>query len=287
MPDHDHDHDHDHVAALADLLDLDGEALHTYWTDAMTWVRGAATHAGRVLDLGAGTGVATIALAQRFRDAQVIAVDVSGDMLGMIQAKALDLGLAHRIRTVCADLDDGWPVPGPVDLTWASMSLHHLSDPARVLGEVFTATRTGGLVAVAEFSDELRFLPDDLGFGRPGLEARTLDVLREQHAAALPHLGADWSALLSTAGFAVLAERAFAIDLRPPQSPAATRYACRWFERLRSGVAPLLADDDRDALDRLLDGDTAGPLCRRDDLHVRGTRTVTLARRPPHQTPGD
>jgi SAM-dependent methyltransferase len=248
----------------------------------MICVRGASNHAERVLDLGAGTGVATIALARRFRDAQVIAVDVSGDMLEAVRGKALDLGLAHRVHTVCADLDDGWPVPGPVDVTWASMSLHHLADPDRVLGDVFTATRTGGLVAVAEFSDPLRFLPDDL----EGLEERILDVLRAQHSAELPHLGADWSARLSAAGFTVIGERVFSIDLKPPLSPAATRYACRWFARLRTGVAPKLADDDRDALDRLLDDDEPGSLRSRDDLHLRGTRTLTLARRPAHPPHG-
>jgi SAM-dependent methyltransferase len=280
---HNHD-DHRDAAALAALLDLDGEALHTYWTDAMVWVRRAAGHATRVLDLGAGSGVATIALAQRFGDAEVTAVDVSGELLAAIRAKALDLGLAHRIRTMCADLDGDWPVPGPVDVTWASMSLHHLADPARVLCDVFAATRPGGLVAVAEFSDELCFLPDDLGFGRPGLEARILDVLRDEHAASLPHLGANWSAHLSSAGFTVLDERVFVIDLKPTPSSAATRYACRWFERLRSGVAAQLADDDQEALDRLLDGDD---LSCREDLHLRGSRTVTLARRPASLTPGD
>jgi SAM-dependent methyltransferase len=262
-------------------LDLDGEVLHAYWADAITWVRNRAACSGqiRILDLGAGTGVATIALAQRFADAEVIAVDVSGAMLGRVRDKSLDLGLAHRVRTVCADLDGAWPPVGPVDVCWASMSLHHLADPERVLRDLFATTRPGGLVAVAEFAEPLRFLPSDLGFGRPGLETRLLDALSTRHASELPHLGADWPSLLRAAGFAVVGERPFAIDVPPPQTPATVRYAVRWLERLRPGVAPLLSDDDRRALDTLLDGDGDGSLQRRDDVSVRGVRTVTLAAR--------
>ena len=52
------------------------------------------------------------------------------------------------------------------------MSLHHMADPGQVLRDALAATRPGGLIAVAEFSEPLRFLPDDLGFGRPGFESR-------------------------------------------------------------------------------------------------------------------
>lgn len=275
-------HNHpDDDTALAELLDLDGEVLHAYWADAVTWVRNRAACSGhiRILDLGAGTGVATIALAQRFADAEVIAVDVSDAMLGRVRDKSLDLGLAHRVRTVCADLDGPWPPVGPVDVCWASMSLHHLADPERVLRDLFATTRPGGLVAVAEFAEPLRFLPSDLGFGRPGLETRLLDALSTHHASELPHLGADWPSLLRAAGFAVVGERPFAIDVPPPPTPATVRYAVRWLERLRPGVAPLLSDDDRRALDTLLDGDGDGSLERREDVSVRGVRTVTLAAR--------
>ncbi len=113
-------------ADLAELLELDAQVLSSYWADVLTCVRHAASGGGRrrVLDLGAGSGTATIGLAQRFGGAEVIAVDVSEEMLRRIRATALDLGLADRIRTVQADLDLGWAAVDPVDVTWASMSLH-------------------------------------------------------------------------------------------------------------------------------------------------------------------
>jgi SAM-dependent methyltransferase len=275
-----HDHDHDPSSTSAELLDLDGEALGPYWAQALELVHAAAgASVQRVLDLGAGSGVGTVALAQLFGGAEVLAVDVSAEMLDRINDKARELGLGNRVQTVEADLDAGWPAIGKVDVTWASMSMHHFAEPARVLAEAFAATRTGGVLAVAEFSDELRFLPDDLGIGRPGLEARCHGLLRHEHAHGLPHLGSHWAPMLEAAGFTVVGEHELAID-DPGRSPAARRYALLWLQRLRSGFADRLADDDLDALARLTEGHGPESVLTRDDLHIRGTRTVTVARRP-------
>jgi SAM-dependent methyltransferase len=268
--------------ALAELLDLDAEVLHGYLSDLTGWVRQlAGDRAGRrIVDLGAGTGTGTVALARRFGEAEVIAVDGSGELLSRIRAKALDLGLAGRVTVVRADLDTEWPAIGPIDLAWASMSLHHLADPDRVLRDVFAATRPGGLLAVAEMDAPLRFLPDDVGLGRPGLEARCHALLAGPRNQALPHLGSDWGPRLAGAGFDVAGRRTFTIDLAPPHPAAAGRYAWLSLSRARAALEGQLAADDLAALDALLA--TSGPdsLLHRRDLAIRGTRTAWAGRRP-------
>ena len=278
--DHDHGDDHDGAAAdarLAELLDLDGEVLRTYWVEALTAVRHAAIgRQARVLDLGAGSGVGTIALAQRFDRAEVVAIDRSEAMLHHVCEKALDLGLASRVRTVPADLDAGWPPVGPVDVTWASMSMHHFADPDRVLRDVFAATRPGGVLAVAEMAGRLRFLPDSVG---AGLETRCLDALDRRHDESLPHLGADWAPRVEAAGFTLLEQRAFPIEQDRPNERAAARYARLWLDRLRGGIGDQLGPEDRRALDTLLDGHGPGSLRQLGTLPLRADRTLTLARR--------
>lgn len=282
---HEHAHHHGHhhndsdEAGLAALLDLDGEVLRGYWSDALDWVQQAAPDARRIVDLGAGTGVGAVALAQRYPDAEVFALDSSADMLGRIRHKARHLGLYDRIRTVEADLDEAWPDVADVGLTWASKSLHHLADPDRVLAALLAATAPGGVLAVAEFDEQLRFLPDDLGFGSAGLEVRCLDLLAEEHAHSLPEIGSDWAARLAAAGFEGVTERRFAIQVNPPLPPAGVEYAQRWLERLRDGLSDRLADDDRHALDTLLDSVGPHSLRRRDDLRISGSRVVILGRR--------
>jgi ubiquinone/menaquinone biosynthesis C-methylase UbiE len=287
-PDQSHDHSHDQShddrtdASLADLLDLDGQVLHSYWTDALSWVQRALPGTGpeHILDLGAGSGTGTFALARCFPGAEIIAVDASEEMLGRIEAKALDLGMAKQVRLVHADLDDAWPDLGLLDLTWASMSLHHMSQPDRVLSNVFTATRPGGLLAVAEFDEPLRFLPDDVGFGRPGLETRCLGAIASERAHSLPELGSDWAPRLSASGFAEVQERAFTIELDRPLPAGTVDYAQGWLRRLRSAAAARLDSDDQETLDKLLDGGGLESLEHSGELQVRGTRTVTLGRRP-------
>jgi ubiquinone/menaquinone biosynthesis C-methylase UbiE len=268
-------------ADLAHLLDLDGRVLHEYWTQALSWVQNAVVDGGqrRILDLGAGSGTGTIALAQRFVGAEVIAVDSSEDMLSRIRAKALDQGLAGRIRTIHADLDDHWPDLDDIDITWASMSMHHMSDPDRVLSRVFTTSRPGAVVALAEFEQPLRFLPDDVGFGPPGLETRCLEALGQEHAHALPNLGSAWSLRLSAAGFTDVQEQIFTIDLKASHSAAAIEYARGWLGRMRWGVAHRLDAEDRRTLEMLVDGDGLESLQQRDELRIQGARTITIGRR--------
>jgi len=56
-----------------------------------------------------------------------------------------------------------------------------------------------------------RFLPDDIGLGRPGLEARCHAAAAELNAHRLPHLGADWGQLLAQAGYTAVTERTFGL----------------------------------------------------------------------------
>jgi SAM-dependent methyltransferase len=286
MDHHSHHHHTDSSAddwsAMADLLDLDGEVLHTYLAEAIAWVHqvAAGRPVRRILDVGSGTGNGALALAGRFPGAEVIAVDESGDLLARLRAKARERGLDGRVQTVEADLDQGWPAVGPVDLTWTSMALHHLADPDRGLREIFAATRPGGLLAVAEMTGPQRFLPDDIGLGRPGLEARAQAAVAEHHSGTMPYLGADWGPLVTRAGFTGVDERVFGIELSAPLPATAGRFAQGYLRRVRTHVDGALASDDLAALDVLIADDGPGSVLRRQDLAIRGTRTLWTATRP-------
>jgi SAM-dependent methyltransferase len=281
---HDHQHDGDEPgqAVLAELLDLDAEVLHDFLTSVIGWVGGLAADQPprRILDLGCGTGTGSLALLRRFPGAEVTAVDASAPMLDHLRNQARELDLTSRVHAVQADLDAGWPDTGPVDLVWASNSMHHMADPDRVLARVLAALEPGGLLAVAEMDSFPRFLPDDPGVGRPGLEERCHAAQDDARGDEIPHLGSDWGPRLAKAGFAVEAERTFAIDLEAPLPAPASRYALLSLQRLRSAIDGRISAGDLAALDTLLDPDDPAGIPRRGDLTVRTTRTVWLARRP-------
>jgi SAM-dependent methyltransferase len=257
---------------LAEILDLDADVLHEYHREVMAWVASLLPGRPRIIDLGAGTGTAALALARQVPDADVVAVDVSESMLEHLGRQARLLGVDGRVRTVQADLDQPWPALGPADLVWAAASLHHMADPGHALAQAFATLRPGGLLAVTELGSFPRFLPDPAG---AALEERCHAALAQARTEAGMHMDEDWGARLAEAGFTIEAERHVDIALRPPLPAAAGRYALVSLQRARHGLDGRLGASDLAALDAVL-----AELPGRDDLTVRTGRAVWLARRP-------
>ncbi|MGK5684391.1 class I SAM-dependent methyltransferase [Actinoplanes sp. URMC 104] len=261
-----HDHQHNH---LVQMLDLDAEVLEDFHRELVGWAGSLVGDRPRVVDLGAGTGTGTLALARHLPGAQLTAVDVDDEMLEHLRHRAADAGLQDRIRTVRADLDGDWPALGPADLVWASASMHHLADPARTLARIRDTLRPGGAFMITELDGFPRFLPD------PGLEDRCaaeMDRLRREGGM---HMHENWGARLTAAGFDLAGERTFELEIPAPLPPAARRYAQVTFARMRERLADRLSADDLAALD-----DAAATAAHRDDLTVRATRMVWVGRRP-------
>ena len=265
---------------LSELLDLDAEMTRVYWNEVMAWIEASsAEEVRRIVDLGSGTGVGTISLAERFDHAEVFAIDASDQMLEASSRKAAERGLADRIKVIQADLDSTWPDINLIDLTWASMSLHHLAHPEELIRRIYAATRPGGQIAIAEFTEPVRFLPHDLGFGAPGLEQRCVDAFRQERLRSLPNFGLQWGERLEQAGFSAVEERVFALTGGGEDPSLLARYAWLWLERVASAAAPQLSHEDLAALQELLADDGPHSLQRRHDLQIQGSRVVVRATR--------
>jgi trans-aconitate methyltransferase len=263
---------------MAKLLELDAEVLGPYLTELAGWLADVADPVpARILDLGCGPGTGSLTLARQFPEATVTAVDISPQMLHRLQTRAAAHGVAGRIHTLQADLDEQWPQAAAgkaYDLIWAAAFLHHLTEPGRTLTEAFHRLRPGGLLAVTEMDFFPRFLPEDAGIGRADLETRL-------HTATNTQPRRDWAAQLEGAGFTVDARRPFEIRLDSATAgPALNRYAHTCLTRLRSHASDLLDTDDLTALDTLLDEVQPNSILRRRDLTMLTTRTTWIARRP-------
>jgi SAM-dependent methyltransferase len=267
MPHHDHAN-----ADWTEMLDLDAEVLSEHHDEVIAWVAAQAPARARVLDLGAGTGAFSLALARHRPGAEVTAVDVDEDILAHLRGKARALGLDGRVATVLADLDQTWPALGPADLAWAANSLHHVADPGPVLAQARAALRPGGVLAVSEMTVFPRFLPDPAG---AALEERAHAAMSQRRVEDGMHMDADWAARLAGAGLTVEAERRFDVVMRPPLPAAAGRYARAWMERMRHGTDGRLSPADLAALEAVAAG-----VADRDDLVITASRTVWLGRRP-------
>jgi ubiquinone/menaquinone biosynthesis C-methylase UbiE len=268
-----HAHRHDD-GSLARLLDLDAVVYQSLLDQVMTWLHGvvSAEPVRRVLDVGAGTGSGTEALARRFTDADVTAVDVSERMLARVRSRGNAAGMSTRVSTALADVAVDIGELSGFDLVWAAMSLHEVADPAQAFRNLRAALRPGGHLAVVEADRSPRVLPLQL----IGFEDR-INALVERsgpHAADHP----DWTPFLEAAGFALAEQRTFTTEESAPGSGPAGEYARLKLQRMAESVLPQLDAADRTTLEGLL-GD--GPDAVRNlRLSIRGARTAWLARRP-------
>ncbi|MGA7207155.1 MAG: class I SAM-dependent methyltransferase [Specibacter sp.] len=276
MTDHAHHHhmaghSHQHGDGLAEMLNLDAIILGTYLDEATAWAAGLApAEPATILDVGAGSGAGTLALAKRFPDAHIVAIDMSPDMLAHTRQAAHGQGLDGRLATVEANLDEAWPEIASADLIWAASSLHELADPESSMRDMFAALNPGGLLVVVEMDALPRFLTDTTG-----LESRLHAALALQGWNAHP----DWRPGLEKAGFDVVEQRSFPTTARSTPEPTA-RYAQLFLGRIRQGLDGIAAAEDLAALDRLLTHDGPESLANRTDLQVRGSRTAWAARKP-------
>lgn len=134
----------------------------------------------RVIDLGAGTGFVTLALAPAVQE--IIAVDISGPMLEALGARARTLGLSN-IRTEQADLAFVDQPPGSLDLIVSSYALHHLTDERKdaLVHRMRAWLRPGGRVVIA-----------DMTFGRGGSARDRQIILQKVKALARKGPGGIW-----------------------------------------------------------------------------------------------
>ncbi|MEQ3553168.1 class I SAM-dependent methyltransferase [Pseudonocardia nematodicida] len=79
---------------------------------------GALPDAPRIVDIGSGTGPATLPLAAA-TGGQVVAVDAHGPYLERLNGRAAISGLGDRVRTVVAAMDDLPLADGSADLVWS------------------------------------------------------------------------------------------------------------------------------------------------------------------------
>ncbi|MFF9018759.1 class I SAM-dependent methyltransferase [Streptomyces eurythermus] len=269
---------------LADLLQAQAELFAPLYREAIAWLGQNVTGPGLVVDAGSGPGVVSCLFAEAFPTARVVAVDGTAPLLERARDRAARLGVGDRFDTVAGELPEALGrLDRPADLLWASRSLHHLGDQRAALAEFAGHLAPGGTLALLEGGLPSRFLPRDLGIGRPGLQAR-LDALEEEWfarmRAELPGSVAeteDWPALLTAAGLKHTGTRTFLLDLPAPADDRARAYVAAHLSRVREGVGEALDADDRATLDRLLDPADPASVHVRPDVFVLGAHTVHTA----------
>jgi ubiquinone/menaquinone biosynthesis C-methylase UbiE len=262
---------------LAELLELDAVYAAPFLRDALEVAETALGRKPRhIVDLGAGTGTGTVALARRFAEARVHALDASASMLERVRASSIEAGVPTRVETHLVDLDADWlsDLAVSVDLAWAALSLHHMTDAAQVLKQTFDLLRPGGVVVVSELTGESSYSPADLGTGRHALTEHLIQALTIR---GYP-VTSDWSEALTAAGFDPVQRQEAAISVSSSAADGA-RFLELQLTRSRQLLTETLDHGDLAALDSALASLASGPTT---DSHLQYTsgRAFWVAVRP-------
>jgi len=244
------------------------------------------------VDVGCGGAGMTAALAAALgRHGVVVAVDADAEVLAAARSHltAVVPPGAGRVDFVEADLAAGVAplrdaLDGPVDVVWASASVHHLGDQQAGVTALAGLLAPGGRLALAEGGLSRRHLPWDLGIGDPGLELR-LDAAQDRWfarmRAELPgttRMPYGWTEALRRAGLTQVTTRSTLLERPTPLDDGDRVRAVDGLNHRVDRLRPtgLLDAGDLAAWDRLLDPADPAWLGHRGDLGWLEVRSVHL-----------
>jgi len=149
------------------------------------------------LEFGCGTGLVTFAIAPHVRE--IVAVDTSASMLGVMEQKIRENSISNVIPRQL-DLMNNESPEDRFDLIFSSMAVHHIHDISRLFGVFHYLLNPGGRIALADLDAEdggfhkdvpgvfhFGFDRDDFArqleaVGFEGLSATTAHVMRRESA---------------------------------------------------------------------------------------------------------
>jgi len=106
----------------------------------------------RVADLGAGTGYFAVRIARRVPEGSVYAIDIEEDMVRHLGERAAGEGLPNLEPVLATPADPR--IPEPVDLVLVIDTYHHIGDRVAYFRRLSGSLRTGGRLAVIDFTRE-------------------------------------------------------------------------------------------------------------------------------------
>ncbi|WP_330184205.1 methyltransferase domain-containing protein [Nocardia sp. NBC_01503] len=294
---HGHDHTHDGIdwATQIDHLRREDALATAAQTQIARRLIGLLANSGErpvVVDIGAGAGGQSAAFAVELAargGGRLIIADAVTELLDAARATT-EAALAGddrvSIETVLVDAaaDSVLDTVAQADLVWASRMVHHLPDQQAGTDRLAKLVRTGGWLALAEGGLPLRCLPWDLGVGTPGLQDRLLAVrdeffgrMRAEITGTVP-MPYGWNIALTRAGLAEVASFSVLTD-QPTATPEVRESVTSWLDGLRNRMSDNVTDDDRKALDLLLDPSADTYIGAREDIFLLGATTIHLGRR--------
>lgn len=104
-----------------------------------------------ILDLGCGTGSASVELKRTFKKAQVVGLDVSRAMLKQLRRRS---GLMRPLRAVCGDIGALPLANRSVDMVFSNLAGYWCPDPMAMFNEIRRVLRPDGMFLLSTLGPE-------------------------------------------------------------------------------------------------------------------------------------
>jgi tRNA (cmo5U34)-methyltransferase len=175
---------------------------------AAVWAMESKEPEPEILDIGAGTGLMSAYLLEKFPRAHLTLVDIAENMLDMARQRFAGRG---NTRYVVSDYSRG-DLGGPYDIACSALSIHHLAPEEKRLlfRRIFGALKPGGMFVNADQADgetpyfRERYLEywNEFLRGGPMTEAQHAEILKRRDTLDRNEKLSDQLAWLREAGFA-------------------------------------------------------------------------------------
>ena len=108
---------------------------------------------GRFLEIGSGSGFQTAQVVRNSPGIEIVAIEPSADMIATATKYLSQQGLGENVQFVQGAVESQ-PLIGSLgkfDLIYSTFSLHHWTDPACALQNLYNALKPGGTLLVYDF----------------------------------------------------------------------------------------------------------------------------------------
>lgn len=113
---------------------------------------------GKLVDLGCGSGRLLIQIAKKFKNVELMGIDVANEMVEIAKNEVNKVSLDKLIKFEVGSAENLPLSDNSIDYIVSTLSLHHWRDPLKAFNEINRVLKKGGTLLIFDFRRDSRKL---------------------------------------------------------------------------------------------------------------------------------